>query len=664
MVDKLKTRMAVALLVVGVLALVQGCRRTIIDASDRSVYALIEQRQKDALGENSDVYVGNEDGRIAHSGQMYEYVPSRVDSTLPEEFRSKPLTKDPMTPEAAQDKPKDWSNATDDPPVSKAPDSVKSMSLEQPTETVVQPSEKKVETEVPSKSESPSGGINDLDELFAGDPDEMLAQSDRIFSDEELTDVTVMGLSNVLAYANARARELQEAKEDLYLAALDLTLERHLWTPQWVGSIQSEYANYGQVRDFDQAMSAVARASVSQRLPYGGEVSAQIVNTLMRDLGRHITSGETGQFILTANLPLLRGAGRVALESRYSAERDLIYAVRSYERFRRSFLVNIAADYFNLQSAKANITNAYKSYESRHDNFKRALAFRQAQGKRYTDVLEAPRAYSSFLDAEATLVSAKENYATLLDRFKIRLGMAVEELIDVVDQDEDKESASIENLLVDVVEEMATQVAVRARLDLLNSNDRVDDARRGVFVTKNRILPDLDITGSASMATNPNESDSLSYNTERATWRGSIELRIDDRMNERNDYRASLINVRRAERRYNELVDNVRLDVRRALRRIAQQENLKTIRAIDVLNNEKRFESATARFREGLITNRDAIEAENDLLRARDQYAGAVASYRQAILEFRRDTGTLRVDENGRWTTEFIPPIEDANDDD
>lgn len=470
-----------------------------------------------------------------------------------------------------------------------------------------------------------------------------------IFSSAEQPNVRTLGLRDVLEQGIRRSREIQDAKEILYLAALDLTLERHLWTPQFVASVQADFADFGQVRDFDRAMTAVSNFAVSQRLPYGGEVTARVINSLMRDLGVHTTSGEPGNFILEANVPLLRGAGRVARESRYSAERELIYAVRDFERFRRSFMVDVAAGYFNLQALRMAISNTFLSYKSRRLDWEKAdFVSQKGQAK---DVFEAPRVQSIFRQAESELISAKEQYASALDRFKITIGLSVEELIDVVDQDADEDAKSLDGLLPEVDIATAVEVATKNRLDLLNRADRVDDARRGVVVAKNRILPDLDATGSVALDSDPERLNSTSYNTERTTWRGGIELRMNDRFEERNAFRASLINLRKAERDHERATDNVRADVRAAVRRIVQQEIVRQIQSMSVRENKLRVEAARAQYDLGKTTNRDVVEAENDVLAARNSEARAVAGYRNAILEFRRDTETLRITDEGRWET-------------
>jgi outer membrane protein TolC len=193
-------------------------------------------------------------------------------------------------------------------------------------------------------------------------------------------------------------------------------------------------------------------------------------------------------------------------------------------------------------------------------------------------------------------------------------------------------------------------------LDLLNNLDSVDDARRGVVVAKNRILPDLDVSGSATMSTDPDRKNSVSYNTERTTWRAAIEMRVDDRKAERNAYRASLVGLRRAERDHEESVDSVRADVRRALRRIEEKSDSRMIRALDVEENTLRLDAARAQFDLGLADNQDVIDAENDLLGARNALAGAVADYRVAILQFWLDTGLLRVTDDGQWDAFALLP--------
>ncbi|MCH7704349.1 MAG: serine/threonine protein kinase [Planctomycetes bacterium] len=221
-----------------------------------------------------------------------------------------------------------------------------------------------------------------------------------IFTPQEQKNVTVFDLRKGLAYALENARDFQSAKEDLYLAALDLTLERHLWTPQFVASVQADYDNFDDGSELDSAMSTVSEVSVSQQLPFGGEVTARIIHALVREVGDLVGKGESGRVVLDARIPLLRGAGRVAYESRYSSEREMVYAVRRFERFRRSFVVDVAGNYFNLQQQKASVANIYKSYLSQQRESEKADFM---PGLARIHIFQASRAKSSFCRAAASL---------------------------------------------------------------------------------------------------------------------------------------------------------------------------------------------------------------------------------------------------------------------
>ena len=256
-----------------------------------------------------------------------------------------------------------------------------------------------------------------------------------------------------------------------------------------------------------------------------------------------MTTAESGQIILQAELPLFRGAGRVAYESRYQSERSLIYAVRTFERFRRSFAVQVSRSYFELQQFKAGIENAHKSYINRRRDWEKA-EYTKELGQSQT-IFDASRALASFRSAEASLVSAKEQYASALDRFKILIGMSVDEPLDVLHQDKDPYGPLVDNLCPAIGEETAVQVAIDYRLDLLTSRDEIDDARRGVVVAKNQILPDLNLTGGISFDPDDAHLDLTDYSDRRTTYSAGIRLQMDDRKQERNGYRRSLVTLRR-----------------------------------------------------------------------------------------------------------------------
>jgi len=248
-----------------------------------------------------------------------------------------------------------------------------------------------------------------------------------------------------------------------------------------------------------------------------------------------------------------------------------------------------------------------------------------------------------YLRARNDAITAQTAYDSALDRFKILIGMPTVQPIEAVEPDFEVAAPAVD-------EELAIETALRSRLDLLNEQDAVDDPRRAVLVARNNLLPDLDFRGSVTLDTDPNRKNSVSYNTERTTWRGEVAMEIPlNRVAERNEYRSSIIDLRRAERNYDRRRDEVRLDVRDAFRGIEQARLSLEIQAENIKINDFRKRQAEELLNRGLLqSNRDKIEAETDWRDAKNRYAQAEANYRTAVLAFLRDTETLRVTDDGR----------------
>jgi outer membrane protein TolC len=464
---------------------------------------------------------------------------------------------------------------------------------------------------------------------------------------------TVFTLTDALAYAQRHRREYQTAKEDLYLAALALTLEHHLWTPQFAASLRGVYGNFGEVTDFDQATRFVADLSVAQRLPYGGEFTAAAVSTLIRDVKRNITASEGSSIALGLDIPFLRGAGHVAQENLVQLERSLTYAVRRFERFRRQQLVDVTQRYLNLLRVKQSVTDAITSLRSAENLHERALEY---QKRGMADVLDTGRAEEQMLSERNRVASQREAFRAAADQFKIAIGMLVAEPVGLDDLE------TIESIEQQVEEgkypllrvssaaqeaEHAVSVATQYRLDVLTRRDQIDDAKRGVAIAKNALLPDLDWTSSLTFDTDPEHYKLGAFEHARATWRTEVMLSMNDRFRERNAYRSSLIDVRRAQRSHTDQLERVRADVLSAINQIRLQGLTLGIqqRRLDVAENNRAH--AEYLFEKGRASNREYVEAQNEYIGAQNSLNSAKTSRWTALLNFRLATGTLRVDEDG-----------------
>jgi outer membrane protein TolC len=157
------------------------------------------------------------------------------------------------------------------------------------------------------------------------------------------------------------SREYQDARENLYLTALPVTLERFAFSAQFFFVEQairefvgSEQAGGGATPAAGGGRGAAAtgrndwtlgsNTGFSKLFSTGALLLFNFANQTVFNLtgqGRALTSQSTINLDIVQ--PLLRGGGRaVTLEPLTQAERNLVYQIRDYARFRKTFYVAIA----------------------------------------------------------------------------------------------------------------------------------------------------------------------------------------------------------------------------------------------------------------------------------------------------------------------------------
>lgn len=623
----------VAALILGTVPWV-GCRQ-LVDQTDRQVAAVIAQRQREALAYQSPAPVSTDPSLLgATPREVYQRNPNPRTAAPPPDFAGgaphPPARGAPATPVLPGEEPAPAETPEPVPADTPEPASAESPASAAAPEAAPAPSPQPASVPAPLP---PSGSATQPAAPPGGE---------------------VFTLIDALRYAHEHRRALQNAKEDLYLAALALTLERHLWTPTFASNLRTVYGNFGQIRDFDQAMRFVADLGLSQRLPYGGDFTAKAISTLIRDVKQSITASEGSSIELGLRVPFLRGAGHVAREQLVRLERELTYAVRQYERFRRRQMVEVARGYFDLLRAKQAVVDGYTTLERRADFLERARAF-EATGER--SPLETQRAEQDFLSAENALEDQRENFRAAADQFKILIGMPVDqplgmEQLEDIEIIENAIAAGSYPLLLRPAavddEARALHVALENRLDLLTRKDQIDDARRGVAVARNGLLPDLDLNSTVTWNTDPDRYKLGAFDYDRTTWRSEVILGLPlERTRERNAFRAALIDVRRAQRNYQEQVEVIRAEVRSAVNQIRLQERALEIQKKNLEIADRRREFAKIQYDDGFIEIREWLDAEAEWAQARNRLNLAKTEGWTSLLRFRLSTETLRIDEEG-----------------
>lgn len=454
-------------------------------------------------------------------------------------------------------------------------------------------------------------------------------------------DAERVDLGDALRIAQDHAREYRTAEEEYLLAAIRLLIERHRWSPRFFDdlAVDLDAVPTGD-GSYETALSIINTLGVTQRLPYGGEVSARAVVQATEQLRGAATDEfvQSSAIILSANLPIFRDAGLAAREDLIQAERDVVYAAREFERFRREFLVSIAVDYFDLLLQQANILNQEARLASISQQQER-IAARVEAGREAAFQLR--NVEQNVLRSQDTLVDAQERYILSLDRFKIRLGLPVAAPVRIV---------PIELTLdePDVTPDEAARRATTYRLDLQNRVDFVTDARRQIEVSRNQLLPDLDLSADVILGTDPADTTpGFEYELDEAQYRAGALLSLPlDREIERLNLRASMINYNRAIRDLSQFRDQIVVEARQAVREINRARFSVTLQERSVEINELRLEEL--KLKEDETDAQTRLDAENELLQARNDRDAALRDLRIAILDYLLETGQMRVETDGR----------------
>lgn len=450
----------------------------------------------------------------------------------------------------------------------------------------------------------------------------------------------VLDMPTAFRVAQRSSREFLNAEEDYLLAAIRLLIERHLWGPRFFNDVSATVSGSGDDGEISSAISLINDLRVTRRLPYGGEVEARWLWEATEQLRSTATGRyqQASELVFNSRLPLLRGAGLAARESLIQAERNLIYEARRFERFRREFLVQIARDYFSLVDTLSAIANQKQQIRSLRDELERTQAMFEAGRRRQFDVFNTR---NDLLAAESTLANLRDRYIAELDRFKIRLGIPVEQPVVIT-------RTAIELSEPDITLEEATRRALEYRLDLQNLRDQLDDARRAVAVARNDVLPDLELTGEIAIPTDPDAREGgLAFDPDDLRYSAGVSLSLPlDRQIERLRIREAVVNYEQRRRQLDQVEDETVLDTRSALRAIELARFDLQLAEERVRITELRREEQQIRIAE--IKTQDVLDTQNQLLRAYNDRDQAQTRLRTAVLDYLLTTGQLRVNRDGQ----------------
>ena len=480
---------------------------------------------------------------------------------------------------------------------------------------------------------------------------------------ERLPDPVPLSLVDAVKIGVRNSRDYQDAKEAVFRVALELELQCDAFRTSWAGLLSGGYDDARGGESDLRAATAGAEAGATRALKTGGAIAGRIAVDLVR-----LLTGDRDRAMglladATVTLPLLRGAGRaVVTEPLTQAERNVVYAMLGFDRFRQTYAVRVAQEYYDA-------LDAWQRVENSRDNLDRLTAAvdraREMALAGRLPAIEVAQTRQDQLRAQDRLFSARFEAEGLTDSLKTTIGLPPDARVqlDMADLDRlpdpggadaagaEKGSDPTASLPPPPDETEHIRAALEHRQDLRVALGRAEDARRAARVAADALRADakLEMTGAAGEARSASNADGGDAGLGDAQRLGArLEFGLPwERTKERIAYRNRLIDADRAGRAAEEAEDAVKRDVLDAMRSFDQAARSCVIQAEAVRVAMRRVDAVNLFQMAGRAQTRDLLEAQEALLSARNALSSARIARRMSALNLARDTGRLALTEEG-----------------
>ncbi len=454
--------------------------------------------------------------------------------------------------------------------------------------------------------------------------------------------VRLITLPEALEIAVKSNRSYQDNREELYKKALSLTETRHNFSFQFT----SASADIGIKRNSDGTQdpaTSSANIGLTKKIwKTGGQITASLANDLVLYING---KPKVPDLTLKLTQPLLRGAGAdVAAEVLKLAERQVVYQVRDFSHYQKTFALNVVNDYLDLLQQADSMRISYNSYTN-------TIFFRtEIEARADAGLLaeyDVKQAQEDEYDAKLSYIASTNSFQNSLDNFKqelslpqgtsIRLDFKVLEKINELGLPQ-----------VPIDDLTGYSLAISNRLDFLNHIDRFEDAKRSVEVARNSLLPGLTFDAEAKLkdqlydSFDPNEYDS------------TLKLKLDlpiSKVSERNAYRKSIITFEKQLRTLATQLDTLRRGVRADVRNLARQKASYYTQLAQQKNAEENLLATKERIRLNFpgVRTSDIIRARKGLTSAQQAVSRAIVDYHKTRLKLRKDVGILDTTQEEFW---------------
>ena len=218
-------------------------------------------------------------------------------------------------------------------------------------------------------------------------------------------------------------RDYQQQVEGIYLQALPVSLERFAFDAQWTTATGLNFQQVGgNTTGASRTLTLTDSLGFGKRFASGGQLLADFSNALAWEYKSGVSSAAS-QLSFQFLQPLMRRAFQeVQLEPLTQSERSLLYAVRDFARFRRTFYVNTVGSngYLGLLAIAQAIRNEEANLQSLQRNRAEHDALLEAG---LVSQFQVDQVNQDFDQGQLSLLQARAAFDTALDAYKLQLGL-------------------------------------------------------------------------------------------------------------------------------------------------------------------------------------------------------------------------------------------------
>ncbi|MCI0638228.1 MAG: TolC family protein [Gemmataceae bacterium] len=239
------------------------------------------------------------------------------------------------------------------------------------------------------------------------------------------------------------SREFQDRRENLYLAALPVTQERFAFAPQFfaIENAVRERTGNAYVSPAGTNLWRVnTDTGFTKLFSTGALLALSFANQTVINLGGRVTSETISLSNINLDLvqPFLRGGGRATtLEPLTQAERNLVYEIRNYARFRKEFFQTISGTglggpgYYPTLIQLSRLRNAMENVAA----FERLLErFKAYEEGGQVGTLEVGQIELDLLRSRSTVLAEQQNLGRAFDNFNLQLGLPIDLSLELDDE--------------------------------------------------------------------------------------------------------------------------------------------------------------------------------------------------------------------------------------